>query len=125
MSRKRFAFVALAALLLPGALILASDGFVILAASSWDVVGFVLLNWALLVSPQLFVLLLALVFPRLRYRFAPIALAALTILVVLFEGVVFWFSDANGPMWFAFYFPLSLLALVLVAIASLPQATHK
>jgi len=114
----RFTLVTFVALLAPGVLLVASGGGSGFTTSVWESISLLLFNWALLVSPQMFVLALALFFPTLRRGFCVVALVSLTVLLVFFECLIFWFSDANGPMLFGFYFPLSLVVLFVVAITS-------
>jgi hypothetical protein len=114
----RFAVVTFVALLVPGMLLVVSGDRTDFASSVWEGVSLILTNWAFLVSPQLFVLALAIFFPTLRRGYCVVALISLTVLLVFFEGLIFWFSDPNGPLLFGFYFPSSLVVLFVVAITS-------
>jgi hypothetical protein len=69
-------------------------------------------NWAILVLPQLVVIILAACFPGLRKRFAPRALILLTALFLLF----FISLDANGAMFWVFYLEVSVLLLIVLLV---------
>lgn len=112
--------MALVALLLPGMLVGISAGYAEIERS----LGSFFINWALLVSPQLLLLVLAMAFPTLRGAWVNRTLIVLTALVVSFEVFVFWFTDANGPMWFAIYFPLNFTILVFALILRKAPATN-
>jgi hypothetical protein len=110
--------VAICAVLLPGVFIAATN-HTSGTAPREDLV-LLLANWLLTVLPQLAVIALAAVFPRLR---RPFALRALVLLSVLLPAFVFLTSlDANGPMLWAFYFPLSAALMLLVGLISTRKA---
>jgi hypothetical protein len=106
MNYPRLAYVATGALLLPSVVIsmplLRSGELLYLSA-----------NWAILVLPQLLVVVLAACFPRLRKRFAPRALILVSALFLLFSYVTS--LDPNGAMLWVFYFASSILLLVVLA----------
>jgi hypothetical protein len=120
MSKRRFIATALAAILLPGVLAGISAGYAELQKHSSSF----LINWLLLVSPQLVLLLLAVATPKLRDTWVQTTLIVLTVLVVIFEIVVFWFSDANGPMLLGLYFPLSFVVLAISLIFRMVPAAN-
>jgi hypothetical protein len=108
----KFAYVAIAAVLLPGVVVAVS--LLRSGESLRGLVEWLPLNWATLVVPQLFVIALAISFPKLRRKFATRALILLTILFLLFSYVTS--LDANGPMLWIFYFGSSVFLLAVLAL---------
>jgi hypothetical protein len=108
----KFAYVAIAAVLLPGVVVAVS---LLRSGESFQgLVEWLPLNWASVAAPQLFVVAFAIFFPQLRRKFATRALILLTVLFLLFAYVTS--LDANGPMLWAFYFGLSVLLLSVLAL---------
>jgi len=112
MNYPRLAYIATGALLLPGVVI----GISLLR--SGGTLLYLPANWATLVPPQMFVVILAARYPRLRKRFAPRALILLTALFLLFSYVTS--LDPNGAMLWVFYFVSSVL--LLIALSALPSS---
>ena len=81
----------------------------------------VLLNWGIVVSPQLLVLLLAWMSRFVRARLVR-TLVALTVLVLLFQLIVL-LGDANSPMLWAIYFPLA--GVCIIASCVIPSTSTK
>jgi hypothetical protein len=123
---RKFILISIVAVLLPAALIAKSILFAQSTAKESAALFF--MNWALMASPQLLVVGIALVFAAARGRFATRAQIGLSILVGLFLYVTS--LDANGPMLWVFYLPLSALLLLVVAFTlpsrvSMPAGSDK
>jgi hypothetical protein len=108
----KFAYVALAAVLLPGVVVAVS---LLWSGESFrGLIDWLPVNWATVAAPQLFVVALAIFFPQLRSKFAARALILLTILFLMF-----WYMtslDANGAMLWLFYWGFSVLLLMVLAV---------
>lgn len=109
---RKFILISTVAVLLPGALIAKSILFA--QSTTKEGAALIFMNWALIASPQLLVVGIALVFPSARGRFVARAQIGLSILVGLFLYITS--LDANGPMLWVFYFPLSAVWLLVVAL---------
>ncbi|MBD8897349.1 hypothetical protein [Rhodanobacter sp. DHG33] len=108
----KFAWIAIAALLLPG--IVTAVSLLRSGESFQELIEWLPSNWAMVALPQIFVVILARLFPRLRSRFATRALILLTVLFLLFAYITSF--DANGALLWIFYFVLSILLLVVLAL---------
>jgi hypothetical protein len=111
-NRLKFAYVAIAAVLLPGVVVALS--LLRTGESFRGLIDWLPLNWAALAVPQLLVIALAILFPQLRRKYATRALILLTILFLLFTYITS--LDPNGPMLWVFYFGFSVLLLVVLAL---------
>jgi hypothetical protein len=118
---RRLALIAICALVLPAIFMAATnhDSGVTLREDLVLMLG----NWLLIELPQLIVIVLATVFPRLRRQFAPRALLLLSVLLASF---IFLTSlEANGPMFWVFYFPLSAVLMLVVGLTSTGKANAR
>jgi len=107
---RRFLLSSILALTVPLALYVAGS------RGSFDGWTDFLINYGFMSAPQILVLIVALVVPLLRQRFAPVALLSLTALVVLFQCIISSASGGNGPMLWMFYLPVSLVVLIAVIL---------
>jgi hypothetical protein len=108
---RRFLLSSILALTAPLAL------YVAVSRGSFDGWTDFLVNYGFMTAPQILVLIAALVVPLLRQRFAPIALLALTALVVLFQCIISSASGGDGPMLWVFYPPVSLVVIIAVMLS--------
>jgi hypothetical protein len=83
------------------------------------------LNLGYMFLPQALVLLVAALAPNTRRPFAVAALIALSVLLTAFQCWVWWGVPAreSGLAW-VLYLPLSLAAVLLVALACVVSAKH-
>jgi hypothetical protein len=90
--------------------------YVATSRGSFDGAADFFINYGFMALPQIVVLVVALLVRSIRQRFAPVALLSLTALVVVFQCIISSASGGNGPMLWAFYFPVSLVVLIAVML---------
>ena len=108
----KFRYVAVGSVMLPG-LVLAASMFRS-GETFQELLKWLPINWGLLTLPQLFVIVLAIAFPKATKAFATRALLLLSALFLVFSYVTS--LDPNGPMLWIFYFSLSILLLVVLSL---------
>ncbi len=111
-NRLKFAYVAIAAVLLPG--VVTAVSLLRSGETFHGLVEWLPSNWAIVVVPQMFVVILAIIVPRLRGKFATRALILLTVLFLLFAYITS--LDSNGPLLWTFYFGLSIVLMIVLAL---------
>ena len=117
----KFNYVAAGAVMLPG-LVLAVE--TVRSGETFREFNWLLaLNWGLLILPQLFVIVLAIIFPKTQSGFATRALIVLSALFLIFAYITS--LDPNGPMLWIFYFGLSVVLLPALALFPSPRANTR
>lgn len=115
---KTYRFFLVVALIAPSILLLtSSQGAFLSSGNRIALLPFFFASWLYMAAPQMFVVVLAFLVPRIRQAFALPALALLTILLVVFRLWIWWCVPAQeGAFAWVLYLPLSASALALLAI---------
>ena len=114
MKSRKLLNIASSSLLIPGLVI----GLSIFSSSHelGEVIKWLPVNWVIVALPQIFVVIIAILFPKIREKFVSLSLISLTVLFLLFAGITS--LGANGSMLWVFYFGLSPLVLAIIAVLS-------